>query len=118
MLFFGLFYLLPLTLDLGGGIDPVITKNVGVPSDHLFGNTAYNLFKIENAFGLIESQDKKQQKKNVSKFLTDSLGIAAFDCFDQFKGFLDQVYRHGSGGLLSVPRAAVLTPERINQLEQ
>ena len=94
MLFFGLLYLLPLTADLGGGICPVVSKNVGVPSDHLFGNTAYNLSKIENALGVIESQDKKQQKKNVSKFLTDSLGIAVFDRFDQFKGFLDQVYRH------------------------
>ena len=118
MLFFGLFYLLPLTVDLGGGMDRAITKNVGVPPDHFFSNTADNLFKIENVFGVVKPQDKKEQKENIPKFLTDSLGIAAFYRFDQFKGFLDQIYRHGGGGLPAVPRAAVFPPERINQPAQ
>src|SRR6266581_6187187 len=103
--------LLPVSQYLGGILRARLSENMGMSPDHLVMNFANHFGYGEAAFFAGNLGMKYNLQKQIAHFFRELGVVPAFESFQNFVGFLDEVGSQRSMCLLAVPGASIWGPQ-------
>src|SRR6266700_2999468 len=103
--------LLPVSQYLGGILRARLSENMGMSPDHLVMNFANHFGYGEAALFAGNLGMKYNLQKQIAHFFRELGVVPAFEGFQNFVGFLDEVGSHRLMCLLAVPGASIWGPQ-------
>ena len=91
-----------------------LTEHMGVSTQHLVGDVLCDIVEIELSLFLGDARMKHDVEQQVAELLFQVLGVIAFDCIDQFVGFIEGMACDAATGLANIPGTAALGIAQIH----
>ena len=97
----------PVTEDFGSVFGALITKNVGMASNHFLVDFGDDIGNREAAFFVGDLGVEENLEKKVAKLFGEFGVVGAVQGVEDFVGFLDKVGAESGVGLFTIPGAAI-----------